>query len=231
MTELGGHARYAIYWAPPHGSWLEAFGASWMGRDAEADEQRMRIRTDLPLERMTEGPARYGFHGTLKAPFALAEGGDAADLHRALADYAARTAPATAPALAPDADLGFVALRPSGPAPALDALALDIVETFDRFRAPLDAETLARRRAAGLTPAQDANLRRYGYPHVGAEFRFHVTLTNAVGPTLAADVVDTVAPLVAPYLDPVFRLDELALFAEPAAGKAFRLIRRYPLRG
>ena len=231
MTALGGHARYAIYWAPPSGSWLEAFGASWLGRDAEAGEQRMQPRTGLPMARLTQGPARYGFHATLKAPFRLAEGRDAGALDRALGAFARESAPVTAPALALDAALGFVALRPSGPAAALDAFALSVVERFAPFRAPLDPSEIERRRAAGLTEGQEAALARYGYPHAGPEFRFHVTLTGPVDPAMAAEVIETARPLVTPHLEPEFRLAEIALFAEPDAGEPFRLIRRYPLTG
>ena len=231
MTALGGHARYAIYWAPPSGSWLEAFGASWLGWDAGAGERRMQPATGLPLARLTERPARYGFHATLKAPFRLAEGRGAGDLDLALTAFAGRTAPVVAPGLTLDGALGFVALRPSGRAPALDAFVLDLVETFAPFRAPLTPEEFDRRRAAGLTPAQEAALARHGYPHAAENFRFHVTLTGPVDAAMADAVIDTAAPLVTPHLDPEFRLSEIALFADPGAGQPFRLIRRYPLSG
>lgn len=231
MAGLGGYARYAIYWAPERGSWLEAFGASWLGRDAEAGEQRMQPRLGLPVAELTAAPARYGFHATLKPPFALAEGRDAADLDRALGAFAAATAPVEAPALAADAALGFVALRPGGAAPALDAFALSVVEAFEPFRAPATPEEIAKRRAAGLTPRQEAMLARYGYPYVGEEFRFHVTLTGPVDAAMGARVAEEVGPLVAPHLDDPFRLSEIALFGDPGGGAPFRLIRRYPLTG
>ncbi len=231
MTALGGHARYAIYWAPPSGSWLEAFGASWLGWDAVAGEQRMQPSTGLPLADLTERPARYGFHATLKAPFRLADGRRGDELDRALAAFAGRAAPVVAPGLTLDADLGFVALRPSGRAPALDAFVRELVEAFEAFRAPLTADEIARRRASGLTPAEDVALARYGYPHAGDAFRFHITLTGPVDRTMAAAVIETAAPLVTPHLSPEFRLSEIALFADPGAGQRFRLIRRYPLSG
>ena len=39
-----------------------------------------------------------------------------------------------------------------------------MVRDLDAFRAPPSEAEVARRRAAGLTPAQDAHLLRWGYP-------------------------------------------------------------------
>ena len=44
------------------------------------------------LRALTEAPRHYGFHGTLKPPFHLADGCDAGDLRRAMAGFAARQA-------------------------------------------------------------------------------------------------------------------------------------------
>ena len=231
MVQLGGHARYAIYWAPPAGSWLEAFGASWLGWDAAVGEQRMRPQLGRALARLTEGPARYGFHATLKAPFRLAEDTDASTLDAALQSFAAARAPVAAPGLTLDAGLGFVALRPSGAAPALDGFALDVVEAFEPHRAPLTEAELARRRGPGLSATQEAALMRHGYPYTGSEFRFHLTLTGPVDPATAETVIEAAAPMVTPHLGREFHLEEIALFADPGAGQPFRLISRYPLTG
>jgi GR25 family glycosyltransferase involved in LPS biosynthesis len=71
-------ARYAIYFMPSSGTALWHFGCSAIGYDAE-------IGHDVPLpehdayrepgaESQIAEPRRYGFHATLKAPFALADG-------------------------------------------------------------------------------------------------------------------------------------------------------------
>jgi len=233
MAALGGYARYAVYWAPERGSWLEAFGASWFGWDAEAGERRMRPRVDLPvaLEDLTDKPARYSFHATLRPPFALAEGTTAAGLDGALSAFAAERAPVAGPGLAPGAALGFVALTPLGPAPEIDALAFALVRALDPFRAPPDAQETARRAALSLSRGQQAMLADWGYPYVGPEFRFHVTLTRAVDPATAAEVIETVAPLVVPHLEEPFRIGEICLFGDPGGGSPFRLLKRYPLVG
>ncbi len=80
--------RYALFWAPPRGSALARFGASWLGWDAEAGELVPHPevpRLPLPVAEITATPRRYGFHGTLKPPFRLAEGANVAGLDAAAA--------------------------------------------------------------------------------------------------------------------------------------------------
>ena len=64
--------RHAIYFAPPPGTIFHDLGSRWIGRDAftgEACEQ-----PDLAgIGVVTGDPRRYGFHATLKPPFALRE--------------------------------------------------------------------------------------------------------------------------------------------------------------
>ena len=55
-----------------------------------------------------------------------------------------------------------------------------MVREIDAFREPLTKEELAIRRSKGLTPSQDENLIKWGYPYVFSEFRFHMTLTAKI---------------------------------------------------
>jgi len=83
--------RFAIYFAPPVDSPLWAFGNDWLGRDAATSEIRQRPEFDgfdaARLEAITRTAAGYGFHATLKPPFALAEGRTAEDLSAAARDF------------------------------------------------------------------------------------------------------------------------------------------------
>ena len=67
--------RYAIYYAPEEGSSLEAFGQTWLGRDARSGRTLVQARVEgISSERLLDIvsiAARYGFHGTLKPPFCL----------------------------------------------------------------------------------------------------------------------------------------------------------------
>ena len=229
-----GH-RYAVYYAPPSGSRLEALGIAWLGRDHRSGEElpQPEVAGMAParLRELTASPRRYGFHGTLKAPFRLAQGCDAPALHAALEQFAARHRPFT---LAPLrlADIGgFLALVPSEPAPALDALAADCVVGFEPFRAPLTPAELDRRRRSLLTPRQEAQLEAYGYPYIFEDFGFHLTLTDRLAPPDKAILLPHLEAFTASVTSAPFLVDEVALYVEPAAGAPFRLVARYRFRG
>ena len=229
-------SRYAIYYAPRPGSALADLGNGWLGMDPETGAD---LPPPLPPEalqridheRTTAEPRRYGFHGTLKAPFALADGFGPADLTAAVEAFARTTAPVTAPPLTLAALGGFLALVPSAPAPDLDRLAAAIVTAFDRFRAPLGDADRQRRLAAGLTDAQTALLDRWGYPYVMAEFRFHMTLTGSLPPEPRQTVSAMLEPLCAGLAEEPLAIDQIALFHQPERSSPFRLARRFALTG
>jgi len=221
--------RYAIYAAPAPGSALARHAAAWLGRDALTDLPRAQpLPQTMPITREAD---RYGFHGTLKPPFQLAEGRDEAALLDALAAYAARTAPVDLGPLSVQDLSGFIALRPVVSPPALAALAADVVEAFDGFRRPPDAAELARRRVHGLTPAQEANLARWGYPYVMDEFRLHFTLTSRLPAAERAPLIAWLQRYFDPALSAPFILDTLWLFVEPAPGAPFRQVAGFALAG
>ncbi|HUS54981.1 MAG TPA: DUF1045 domain-containing protein [Thermohalobaculum sp.] len=233
MIGLEGYTRYAVFWAPPAGSGLARFGAEWLGWDAEAGRSASQPGPTLPrpLAEITRTPRRYGFHATLKPPFRLTAGTDAAALDQALVSLAARHPPATAPGLATSTRLGFVALMPTGPSPEINALAATCTRDLDPFRAPPTEVELAQRRARGLTDHQEENLSRWGYPYVLDDFRFHLTLTGRIQPGEAGALSVAATTLAAPHLDPVLRVDDISLFGDPGGGEGFRLLRRYRLTG
>ncbi|MGK9233462.1 DUF1045 domain-containing protein [Inquilinus limosus] len=228
--------RYAIYFAPPPASALAELGAELLGRDPETGEARPQPRLDgIDPDRfrtITADPRHYGFHATLKAPFALAEDVTGEALHQAVEAFAASRAQATGPALTLASIGGFLALVPSAPAPAVNALADACVEAFDRFRAPLSAAELERRRRSPLTPAQDRHLERWGYPYVFEEFRFHMTLTARLTDAAEHDRVRTVlAERTAPVCRDPLVIDAITVFEQDSRDAAFRITGRYPLRG
>jgi putative phosphonate metabolism protein len=228
--------RYAIYFAPPPGSALAELGAEMLGRDAETGGARPQPRLDGidpdRLRAITEDARHYGFHATLKAPFPLADGISGAALHDAAASFAADGAPAIGPALALASIGGFLALVPSAVAPAVHALADACVEAFDRFRAPLSAAELERRRRSPLTPAQDRHLERWGYPYVFEEFRFHMTLTARLNDGAEHERVRAVlAERTAPVCRDPLVIDAIAVFEQADRQAPFRITGRYPLGG
>lgn len=228
--------RYAIYYAPEPGSALEAFGNRWLGRDAASGEPVPQ--EDLPglsaqkLAEITQAPRRYGFHGTLKPPFRLAAGQTAGALRQAVAAFAATRIGFDMPPLRLAVLGRFLALVPSEPCPALDALAADCVRAFDSFRAPADAAELERRRRDGLSERQDRLLRLWGYPYVLEEFRFHLTLTGPLPDEGTRETVRAALdPLVAPLCREPVPVRSLCLFAQADAAAPFRIAARYALGG
>lgn len=220
--------RYAIYYAPPEGAFATR-AAGWLGWDAARGQAVAQPDLGLPAADMTTEPRRYGFHGTIKAPFRLASGQDVAGLRAALARLAAELAPVSLPGLQLSRHDGFLALTPEGDATALRDLAARVVTGLDAFRAPLTDAEIARRRPERLTPRQRALLDRYGYPFVLEEFRFHLTLTNRLDPDLADRAEARLRAHFAPVLPRPFLFDALCLFGEPAEGP-FRLLERFALR-
>src|SRR5215470_8443779 len=89
--------RFALYFTPPPGSALARFGTGVLGYDCDTGAAIARRKLDgidaVAAAAATAEPARYGFHGTLVAPFALAPGRSADALERALAGFVRARAP------------------------------------------------------------------------------------------------------------------------------------------
>ena len=223
--------RYAVYFAPRPGAFADR-AAAWLGRDAvngKALEQPFLPGVPAP-QGITVDPRRYGFHGTIRAPFRLVEGLDVKGVEAGVAALAARLAPVECDGLRLENLQGFLALTPEGNEAALPDFAAAVVEATEAFRAPLTAAEIARRKPESLSPRQRTLLELWGYPYVMEEFRFHLTLTDC----LEADQVDAVALALrdhfAPVLPTPFVIEDLCLFGEDDAG-LFHLLHRYALTG
>jgi putative phosphonate metabolism protein len=231
---LPARPRFAIYYAPEPEEPLAALGAAWLGYDAAAGKpvpQPATAPAPARLREVAAEPRAYGFHGTLKPPFGLAPGVSEAMLLDELRAFA-NARPAT---LIGDMRVaaigGFLALVPVETPDAVAALAADCVRHFDRFRAPPDPAELTRRRSAGLTARQEELLRRWGYPYVMEEFRFHLTLTGRIDGAARARLI--------PVLESMFAADRigapvirsLSIFRQEAPDQPFRIVARAPLSG
>ena len=224
--------RYAVYFAPNPGTLAWLAGSHWLGRCAALLQpmQQLDIHGVAPeeLARLTAAPRRYGWHATLKAPFALAPGVDWLTLHHAVQTLASTLRPFSMPPMQVQRIDDFLALVPTVAHPAnadIQATAAACATQLQPLAAPLTASDLARRRAAGLTPRQDELLQQWGYPYVLEEFRFHLSLTGS----LAGADADTVALVLDAaeqfFADlPPLHFSSLALFAEPTPGADFVLL-------
>ena len=231
--------RYALYFAPPvNSNWWQA-GCNWLGRDAETgatvDQPRVAGIPSLLMTTLTASARRYGFHATLKAPFALGEGFNEAHLLAMAAAFCRVQQPVTLPALQVRRLDTFLALVPAAPAPEVNALAMRCVAYFDLLRAPPDADELARRRRARLNVRQEALLLRWGYPHTEEAFRFHMTLTDSLAAldddtayALRTAAEANFRTLLAADNQAMAAIDGLTVFREDAAGAPLTVLARFP---
>lgn len=228
---MTSYSRYAIF-AVPDGALYEQ-GAAWLGWDARTGHMVPHPSAPgLPrsVPELTHAPRKYGFHGTLKAPFRLASGLTKQDLHSALTAFCRHRAPVVVPQLRV-ARLGqFAALVPSAPCPALQDLAACVVAGLAPCCAQLDAKEMARRRKAKLTPAQDRLLRYWGYPYVFEEFKFHMTLTGRFEMAETRAVEQALQTHFAQTLARPFTVESLCLMGEALDGQ-FQLLERVALAG
>ena len=223
--------RYAIYYTPAPKTALADFGAAWLGWDSAAGRDVSHPVIDgVDVEVVTETPRKYGFHGTIKPPFRLSTGRSPEALDAALANLSADAGPIDLPGLQLTRLGRFLALVPMGDASALAVLAARAVQELDVFRAPATDAELAKRRAARLSPEQDAMLVRWGYPYVLDQFRFHLTLTGRLDRETANTVETVLATRLADLPLAPYRISGLTLLGEDAAGR-FHQITRHELTG
>ncbi|WP_342070239.1 DUF1045 domain-containing protein [Yoonia algicola] len=221
------YTRFAIYDAPIDDA-LAGFGAAWLGWDVRTGQAARQV--DVPdLDDITMTPRKYGFHGTLKPPFRLADGHTLDALQASVADLAARCAPAACGGLQLTTLGGFLALTPTGDLTALERVASACVRDLDTFRAPASDAELARRRNPGLSARQEALMLEWGYPYVMEEFRFHLTLSGRL-PEVDRTAWMNTARTHMPPLAECYELGSIALCGERADGR-FELIQRYTLTG
>ena len=236
MTTGQSSARYAIYYAPRPDEGLSMLANQWLGRNPETGEL-LAQRVDFPftaewLADMTADPRLYGFHGTLKAPMALRDDAGEADLLAALGAFAAARRPFVVPAVQLTCLSGFMALVPAERCEPLQDLADSCVIEFDEFRRPPGEAELVRRRAAGLSPRQEALLQRWGYPYVLEEWRFHLTLTRRLADDVErSSVTELLHRRFAGYLDRSLAVKDVCLFRQPGPGRPFTVQARFALGG
>ena len=231
MTRL---MRYAIYFAPCENSGLWQAGCRWLGRDAASDTEMEQPGVpgmeSATVRELTTAPRRYGFHATLKAPFRLTGDASPGVFLATVADFARRRKPFRIPRLKVERLGSFLALQIEESCEDLQLLASDCVREFDPFRAAESASDQARR-AEGLGVRQRAHLETWGYPYVMDQWRFHMTLTNALGDSqlsiLKGFLGDWFARVV---VEPVWVRD-LCVYVETAPGSNLTIAGRFPLSG
>lgn len=227
--------RYALYFTPAASDELAHAAARWLGRDAfsGATVTQPTVPGFAPaaLAALTADPRRYGFHATLKAPFALAEGRTEAELVAELARFSGETAAFDIPEVVVGRLGSFFALVPGADCEPLQAFAGEVVRRFDRFRAPLSSADIARRKPDELSSQQRQNLVQWGYPYVFDTFRFHMTLTGRVPEADTPAMEQALARHFADFDGQPLSITGLALFCEPSRGADFTVHSLFSLGG
>jgi putative phosphonate metabolism protein len=231
---MAAFPRYAIYHAAGRGGILDRFGAQLLGYDAWTGDDLPFpagvVQTVPDWRDLTQDPRKYGFHATLKAPMALADGKSGAELLAACESFA--KTPRPIPVIIPvvNSISGFLAVVPAEPSTELERLAADCVSAFDSFRAPLTPEDRARRNPSRLTPRQCDYLDRWGYPYVMEEFRFHMTLTGRLGSERREPLLAILRERFAAIGLTRLAIDGIALCRQDDAASRFRIIGHWHLR-
>jgi putative phosphonate metabolism protein len=231
---MADSTRYAIYFAPSENSPLWRFGSSILGYDAATGQDApFRPLRGIALERWPElsaEPRLYGFHATLKAPFRLAPGMTRDDLFEALEDMAPRQTTVVLEGLQVTTLGPFLALTPIGDTSELNGLAYRVTSEIDVLRAPLNEAERQKRLKAPLTERQRAQLDRFGYPYVGDDFQFHMTLSGSLPEELRQPVHRALTEAFAEDI-PVqtVDVDSLTVFEQRAPSDRFVITERIPL--
>ena len=103
---------------------------------------------------------------------------------------------------------------------------------FDEFRRPADEAELARRRANGLSPRQEELLKRWGYPYVLEEWRFHLTLTGRIADAAERTVVmGILKQRFSGFVDRPLQVRDLCVFRQTTPERPFNVLARFRLGG
>ena len=228
--------RYALYYAPRPEEGLAAAASQWLGWNPDPGRgRRVPLSSGIDAQRLAEitaEPRRYGFHGTLKAPIALANEVSESELLAAVGRFSASQRPFTVPSIRLAELSGFLALVPTARSPELQDLADRCVVEFDEFRRPPDEAELARRRANGLSPRQEQLLTRWGYPYVLEEWRCHLTLTGRiVDAGERAAVMAILRQRFSGFVDRPLQVRDLCVFRQSVPDRPFSVLARFRLGG
>ena len=220
-------SRYSIYYVPDGP--LGKFGASWLGWDIQAREfvPLLHIENNkIDLSKITEEPRKYGFHGTLKAPFRLNSQKTEKELIADFEEFCRNQPSVCSEKLVLTIIGNFIALAQAKQSERISQLAQNCVTFFDHYRAPLNKKELARKQKKTLTSYQQEMLLRWGYPYVFKDFKFHLTLTGKISETVADELMSFLARKINPVLEDRFRIRELVLARQEENGMFCQCLRR-----
>ncbi len=225
------YERYAIYYVPHYETELAEFGKSWFGYDlSEGETDRALHGLDMEFARqVTQKPARYGIHATLKAPFYLEENSSLEQLLEKTDRFAKKRQRFTLGKLKIGWHGNTMVLVESEKNLQVNQFASQCVLKFEDFRAPLTMKERTRRLEQNLNMHQRLMLEELGYPFVLSEFQFHITLTK----NMTEEEKRTVVPALQPELDKILQtpceIDGIAVVGDPGNNQPFQMIEYFEL--
>lgn len=228
-------ARYAIYYTPPRNSRLESAGIHWLGRTPLRYGQPPH---DIPegffkqeYYKIIEAPRWYGFHGTIRAPFELAKHVTPKTFVEEIRNICASHTPFKLSGLSISCFGGFLALTPATACPELLKLHSDLIRRLDHLRPQLSRFDLKRHLDKQLSERQERLLRRFGYPFVLEEFKFHMTLTGTIEDKVRRSYKEKMEHILNPYLTESIPINEVTVYMQPDRKTPFVEHARIPLTG
>ena len=217
-------SRYAIYYIPDLP--LFQIGSDWLGWNSITGQETLLSADHC---RITDRPRKYGFHATVKPPFSLASNSTQGDLQDAFQTFCASVSPATGGTLKISRLGRFLAMTQDVQSNEVTELAASTVSHFDKFRAPLSDQDIAKRRQRRLTPQQDALMLRWGYPYVMQEFKFHMTLTGPLAPNEIDAIEHDANTRFQEFIGQPLKIASLALLGEDSDSGRFHVVDKLSL--
>ena len=217
-------SRYAIYYIPDLP--LFQIGSDWLGWNSITGQE---TTLSANHRRITDRPRKYGFHATVKPPFSLASNSTQGDLQDAFQTFCATVSPATGGTLKINRLGRFLAMTQDVQSNDVTELAASTVSHFDKFRAPLSDQDIAKRRQRRLTPQQDALMLRWGYPYVMQEFKFHMTLTGPLAPNEIDSIEQRANTRFQEFIGQSLNIASLSLLGEDRDSGRFHVIEKLSL--
>ncbi|HUS97779.1 MAG TPA: DUF1045 domain-containing protein [Hyphomicrobiaceae bacterium] len=223
--------KYAVYWVPKRTDALARFGAAWTGWCAEHGEHRTHgtfSGISFDTTEMTRHTRRHGFHAVIKQPFHLGATHSFFALEHVLGLLVEESVSFQLPRLRLAVVDGCVALVPSQTSPALSELVTRIGDALGQLDAPANgfAEAAASVPQGNGVGCIDPVIK---FPTAVAH-RFHMPLTDPIGPALALEVMEKLQPVLEPILQQPRQLNDIALMGDPGEGRPLRVLQRYDLR-
>ena len=217
-------SRYAIYYIPDLP--LFQIGSDWLGWNSIIGQE---TTLSADYRRITDRPRKYGFHATVKPPFSLASRSTLGELQDAFHAFCASVSPATGGTLKISRLGRFLAMAQDVQSNEVTELVASTVSNFDKFRAPLSDQDIAKRRQRRLTPQQDALMLRWGYPYVMQEFKFHMTLTGPLAPNEIDAIEHDANTRFQEFIGQPLKIASLALLGEDSDSGRFHVVDKLSL--